>query len=73
MLIMNNINEEIKMEKELQIKKVGEYLASLWGGKFLYHEIDEEQKEVIFFCIEHNEPFATSCTFTEMIEYIKMV
>lgn len=44
---------------EEQLKRVGEYVASYWGGIYLSHEALKKDGEVIyrFICKEHGDMF----------------
>lgn len=50
-----------------ELKKIGNNIASMWGGSCFKYEVTAT--EVLFHCIEHGEEFATSCTFAELEEH----
>lgn len=57
-----------KYSKE-QLNKIGNNVASLWGGSCYEFEINEEKKEISFICIEHGEHFSTTLKYNELDQY----
>lgn len=54
-----------------ELKKLGVKLASSWGGKFLYYELDNEKKEIVFVCDEFGEVFLTKVKYDGINHFIK--
>jgi len=59
------------MNKE-RLLKIGNDVASLWGGSCYNFKINQKEKEVVFDCIEHGERFSTSLSFSEIKEQFGM-
>ena len=55
------------------LQTIGNDVASTWGGSCTGYHVDNENKEVIFDCIEHGEEFSASVTFKELPYYLRMV
>ena len=52
-----------------EIMRIGQEVASLWGGRCLSCDKDEKNKRVVFSCIEHGEHFTTTVDYNELKEY----
>lgn len=50
------------------LMKIGNDIASLWGGSCYGLKVNSKEKKVTFNCIEHREKFVTSMTFKEIKE-----
>jgi len=53
------------MNKE-RLLRIGNDIASLWGGSCYNVKINKKEKKVVFDCIEHGEKFITSLSFSEI-------
>ena len=49
--------------------RVGNNVASLWGGSCLNYYVDKKNKIVTFDCVEHGEHFGTEVEFVELESY----
>ena len=56
------------MNNKERLSRIGNEVASLWGGSCYNFKINRKEKEVVFDCIEHGEKFATSLSFSEIKE-----
>lgn len=52
-----------------EIMRIGNEVASLWGGRCLSCDNDKKNKRVVFSCIEHGEHFTTTVDYDELKEY----
>jgi len=59
------------MDKE-RLLRIGNDVASLWGGSCHNFKINRKEKEVVFDCIERGEEFATSLSFSKIKEQYGM-
>lgn len=48
------------------LMKIGNDIASLWGGSCYSFKVDAKNKKVKFYCIEHGDKFLTELTFEEI-------
>ena len=55
--------QKIKRATDEQLFEIGNSLASMWGGSCFTFEIDREDKEVMFRCVEHGEHFEVAMSF----------
>jgi hypothetical protein len=67
MVPVRDTGHDRKMDKE-RLLKIGNDVASLWGGSCHNFKINRKEKKVVFDCIEHGEKFATSLSFSEIKE-----
>ena len=51
------------------LRIIGDEVASIWGGSCYDYEIDQEAGDVIFYCMEHGEKFASTISFNQLSEY----
>ena len=51
------------------LMKIGNNLASFWGGSCFKYHIDKKNKVITFNCIEHKEYFITNLKFSELEKY----
>lgn len=54
-----------KTFNDLQIRNIGNNIASLWGAQCYNYRIDRANQKVVFECIEHGERFVTEQAFNE--------
>ena len=54
------------MFTENDLTMVGIETASLWGAKYISHEINYDEKVVMYLCAEHEEMFYASVSFEEV-------
>lgn len=52
-----------------EIMRIGNEVASLWGGYCVDCKDDRRKKQVVFNCIEHGERFVTTVGYHELKEY----
>lgn len=69
---MSGVKEKLikcgeKSYTEQNLLKIGNNIASMWGGSCFMYEVTKN--EVLFHCIEHGEKFTTSCAFAELEEH----
>lgn len=62
-------SKRLEQIKKLNLEKIGNNVASLWGGESYNFEIDEMNEKVIFLCIEHGEKFITNIDFSDLVNY----
>lgn len=56
----------------VDIMKIGNEVASLWGGQCFNYEIDSDNEKIILLCKEFDEEFVTSISFYEVYNsYLK--
>lgn len=53
-----------------QLFKIGNNVASLWGGSCKDFKVCKENQRVVFSCIEHGEEFSTTVDFCEIEKYL---
>ena len=53
-----------------EVMRIGNEIASIWGGRCLSCEKDDKKRVVTFHCIEHGERFPTTVTYDELKEYV---
>lgn len=66
---MKKTNSKLTTEQIANLKRIGQNLASLWGGSCLGYEIDEENEVVNFHCIEDGDEFVSDVKFSELKEW----
>ena len=54
---------------KMQLEKIGNEVASLWGGSCYNVEVDYTTKSLQLECIEHGEKFATEISFSDLEKY----
>lgn len=65
---MLTVNNKTYTKKDLL--RIGNNVASMWGGSCYDVFIDEtKDKEIMFECVEHGEFFVTSISFEDLKEY----
>ena len=50
------------------LTRIGNNLASVWGGACYSFTVDPENEKVIFDCIEHGEKFCSELSYAELQE-----
>lgn len=73
--MINNtvLNHNNRTFSDAQIRKIGNEIASLWGGSCYDYRIGHDINSVIFYCIEHGEKFITAAKFEDLDEYLTEV
>ena len=66
---MNQYSINGKTYTSEEIKKIGNNLASLWGGSCISFEVNEKEQEITFDCIENGEEFVSTLKYDELDEY----
>jgi hypothetical protein len=54
---------------ENDLYRIGDEVASIWGGNCRSFELDKKNKTVIFHCVENGEDFCSTLTYDELAKY----
>ena len=58
-----------KNQSKQDMYRIGNNLASGWGGECYAYEVDYNAYTVLFHCVEHGEFFVTTLGFADLPEY----